>query len=241
MGSGDSYASSSASKVLGEVLLVDGDATTREVYDQLLKSAGLIVTATGDVERAQDLVANRFFSVVVIDLDTPKRAAGLDFLVFCRNTSPVTAVLVLSARGGFETAASAFRAGAKDVVPKTQKFLDHLQSTAAAEAGTVQREVGLARLFKEVSTVHQGFLERLLKNHERYMVAEDRFLEKEGLLDLSQDTVILFVVDSDPEMGASLASSSERVEGPLGPKWRRSVGLRRYRTSEHLNHPGAVA
>ena len=58
-----------------EVLLLDADPGVQQGIYQLLSTAGLIVTALADPAAARKEAADRFFSVVLVDIDTPEAYA----------------------------------------------------------------------------------------------------------------------------------------------------------------------
>ncbi|HEY0990145.1 MAG TPA: hypothetical protein VGD80_24000, partial [Kofleriaceae bacterium] len=70
---------SSGAHLVGiEVLVLDGDERVHAGIEQLLSEAQLHVTCVADPERARALVDRQFFSVALIDIDTPAPRAGID-------------------------------------------------------------------------------------------------------------------------------------------------------------------
>jgi DNA-binding NtrC family response regulator len=92
------------------------------------------------MERAKDQLANRFFPVVLADLDTPTQNAAIDLIKFVRERSRQTAVIVMSRRIGFDAVAPVFRAGATDVIPKAREYVHDL--ARAGGSGGSGRQVG---------------------------------------------------------------------------------------------------
>lgn len=121
-----------------EILVLDADETVRKGVERLLREAGLGVTVLADMERAKDQVANRFFPVVLADLDTPTPDAGIELVNFVRERSPLTAVIVMSRRIGFDAIAPVFRAGATDVIPKAREYVRDLRERVVKAAGHVK-------------------------------------------------------------------------------------------------------
>ncbi|HEY3356975.1 MAG TPA: response regulator [Polyangia bacterium] len=157
-----------------EVMLFDGDARVQQGVYQLLSSAGLIVTALGDPAAARKEVADRFFSVVLIDIDTPAPGEGLTFLQYVKDRSPASVILVLAARRTFEMAVRAFRAGAADVVIKEPDQVEYLKRRTI-EVASEGVKVGLTRrLLTEVAQVHEEFLKRMMEAARRIVDLEDR-------------------------------------------------------------------
>ena len=100
-----------------EVLVLDAEVNVLRAVESVLLETGLSVTALTSPERASDQILNRFFSVVLCDLDTPSLPGAIDFIRFVRDRSPLTVVIAMSRRTSFDVVAPAFRAGAADVMP----------------------------------------------------------------------------------------------------------------------------
>jgi len=76
-----------------EVLVLDAEINVLRAVESVLLEAGLTVTALTSAERAYDQVLNRFFCVVLCDLDTPSLDGAIGFIRFVRDKSPLTAVI----------------------------------------------------------------------------------------------------------------------------------------------------
>jgi DNA-binding response OmpR family regulator len=101
------------------VLVAEDDRDLREMFAQLLGSAGYEVVAVGDGQAARQAVRERRFDLVVTDVWMP-RVSGLDL---CRELreDPETEqlpVLLLSAYGNLRTREEAKLVGATDYVSK---------------------------------------------------------------------------------------------------------------------------
>jgi len=81
-----------------EVLVLDAEFNVLKAVESVLLEAGLTVTALTSPERAYDQVLNRFFSVVLCDLDTPSLDGAIGFIRFVRDKSPLTAVIAMTRR-----------------------------------------------------------------------------------------------------------------------------------------------
>jgi len=93
---------SSVRELVGaEVLVVDKDEKVRKGITQLLSVANLHVTCTEDPEGAVEWLGKKFFSVVVVDLDTPAPNAGLETVAQVRDMSPTSMVVMLTPRKSF--------------------------------------------------------------------------------------------------------------------------------------------
>src|SRR5262245_13650271 len=121
-----------------EVLVVDADEQVIKGLDRLLTRVGLVVTGTTDPVRARDQLLNKFYAVALVDADTPTPGGGIELLQFARDKSPLTSVIVMSARKTFETAVKAFRAGAVDVVLKEPDVVPYLRERVTEAASELQ-------------------------------------------------------------------------------------------------------
>jgi DNA-binding NtrC family response regulator len=122
-----------------EVLVVDQDESVQKGITQLLSAAGLHVTAVGDPEEALAQVDRQFFSVMLIDLDTPTPGAGVETIREIKRRSPTSMLVALSPRRSYEDAVEAVRAGAIDLILKTPDSVQYLQDRVREAAG---RSVG---------------------------------------------------------------------------------------------------
>ncbi len=121
-----------------EVLVVDDDEAVRRAVRGVLEDAGCRISEAGDAERALDLIDERRFDAIVLDLGLPGMH-GLDALTRFRERSPDTGVVILTGEGTVERARQAFKSGAHDFLEKPLKDSDgnrHLEQ-AVHEAARV--------------------------------------------------------------------------------------------------------
>jgi DNA-binding NtrC family response regulator len=204
-----------------EVLLLDADPGVQQGVYQLLSSAGLIVTALGDPAAARKEVGDRFFSVVLVDVDTPAPGEGLGFLQVVKERSPASRLLVLAARRTFEMAVRAFRAGAVDVVIKEPDQVDYLKHCVIEQARRGVRLDVNRRLLTEVAQVHEEFLSRMMEASRRIVDLEERLSGRsEGSMASTSDSGSVefgvLIVDGDQ----TLAQLFEKSLGQEGYKIR---------------------
>jgi DNA-binding NtrC family response regulator len=181
-----------------EVLVVDADEQVVKGLDRLLTRVGLIVTGTPDPVRARDQLLNKFFAVALVDADTPTPGGGIELLQFARDKSPLTSVIVMSARKSYEVSVRAFRGGAVDVVLKEPDVVPYLRERVL-EAATDLRSTGDRNtLLEEVAETNEEFLRRMRQLAKEAMDLEDRLLGRtqEEPEDAGPTTVVL--VDDDP-------------------------------------------
>lgn len=140
----------------------------------MLSQAGLVVTTIADHDRARDHLNNKLYGVALIDLDTPVVDAGLELVRFCRARSPLTSPVVMSGRKSFEVAAQAFRAGASDVVPKTQDVVPYLRDRVVELSAGVRATLDRERMLDEAAELHDRFLTEMRALSRRVTDLEER-------------------------------------------------------------------
>src|SRR5437899_5651119 len=99
------------------VLVVDDDASTREVFAELLQRWGYDVEQTGDGHDALKITAERHPDVIISDLVMPK-LDGLALTRALREESPDTPVIIITGKGTIDAAVEAVREGVFDFVEK---------------------------------------------------------------------------------------------------------------------------
>jgi len=102
--------------VSGNILLVEDDMSVQEATSLLLERAGMHVTGVADGRKALEVLADRTFDVVVLDLMLP----SLDGLTVCREirrTSRVP-IVILTARADPNDIVAGLECGADDYVTK---------------------------------------------------------------------------------------------------------------------------
>jgi DNA-binding NtrC family response regulator len=157
-----------------EVLVVDADEQVVRGLDRLLTRVGMIVTGTHDPVRARDQLLNKFFAVALVDADTPTPGGGIELLQFARDKSPLTSVVIMTARKSYETAVKAFRAGAADVVLKEPDVVPYLRERVVEAAGDIKATADRNSLLEEVAETHEDFLRRMRELSRESVDLEDR-------------------------------------------------------------------
>jgi two-component system response regulator MtrA len=98
------------------VLLVEDDASLREVVSLILSAAGMDVVATGDGDEAVQLTAQSDFDLIVLDLMLPGRDGfGVCESVRARSAVPI---IMLTARSEAGAVVRGLECGADDYVTK---------------------------------------------------------------------------------------------------------------------------
>ena len=104
------------------VLVVDDEASMRELLEIVLGNAGYDVTTVAAPDGAFQLLEESAFDVVVTDLRMGKdRLAGMDVLAWLRENAPSTPAIMITAYASVETAIEATKLGAVDYVMKPFK------------------------------------------------------------------------------------------------------------------------
>jgi DNA-binding NtrC family response regulator len=127
------------------ILIVDDERTLRESCASVLEMDGYSVTLAGRGEEALDLVKNRKFDIVLVDLYM-SQVSGLEILRTTLEGSRDAIVVVMTGNPSVTTSIEALRAGAWDYLPKPFSAT-HLQVLIgrASHAVMVSREANELR------------------------------------------------------------------------------------------------
>jgi DNA-binding response OmpR family regulator len=157
-----------------EVLVLDADERVHAGITQLLSEARLHVTCTPDPERALSLVEKAFFSVALVDIDTPTPRAGIETISVIKKKSPTTMIVALTPRRSFDDAVDAIRAGAVDLILKAPESVAYLKDRTLAAAGRSVGKREVDTMLDEVRKAHEEFLERFMEAERRAIDANDK-------------------------------------------------------------------
>src|SRR4051794_31656135 len=206
-------ADSATSAAGQEILVVDGDEQVIKGLDRLLTRVGLIVTGTHDPVRARDQLLNKFFAVALVDADTPTPGGGIELLQFARDKSPLTSVVVMTARKSYETAIKAFRAAAVDVVLKEPDVVPSLRERVVEAATEIKATADRNSLLEEVAETHEDFLRRMRDLARETVDLEDRLAGRVEDSSDGRDTVSVVLVDDDPKAVEAVAKVLTEAAG----------------------------
>jgi response regulator RpfG family c-di-GMP phosphodiesterase len=123
------------------ILIVDDDASVRDVITVLLREEGYICTTVGSAEAALDAARRAEFPLVISDVRMPGHD-GFWLLDRMREAYPDTAVIMLTAFGDTEAAVECLRNGAADYLLKPPKVTELIR---AIERALGRRRLDLAR------------------------------------------------------------------------------------------------
>jgi DNA-binding NtrC family response regulator len=191
-----------------EVLVVDQDPAVQRGMVKLLSEAELNVTCASRPEDALTSLDKRFFSVVVVDLDTPTPGAGLRTTAAIKSKSPTSMVVILTPRKSFDEAVAAIRAGAIDVVLKSPDVVPYLKDRILEAASRSMDTREVRAVLAEVKEVHQEFLQLFMDAERRAMAGEDRLAGRDPDRSVMISNLRVLVVDSDARLADALARSS---------------------------------
>src|SRR4051794_29124637 len=138
-----------------EVLVLDQDERVHAGIAQLLSEASLHVTCVADAEKATRLVERQFFSVMLIDIDTPTPRAGVNAIEMLKKASPTSMVIAMTPRRSFDDAVAAVRAGAIDLILKSPDSVNYLKDRVLDAAGRSVGKREVDSVLDEIRSVHE--------------------------------------------------------------------------------------
>jgi DNA-binding response OmpR family regulator len=197
-GASSSYRSASTGShhLVGiEVLVLDGDRSVHAGIEQLLSEAQLHVTCVTDAERAQALVERQFYSVALVDIDTPAPRAGIATIRAIKQASPTSMVIALTPRRSFDDAVDAVRAGAIDLVLKAPESVAYLQERVIDAAGRSVGKREVDSVLDDVRGVHEEFLQRFMEAERRAIDLADKLAGRDRAAAERVEELRVLVVD----------------------------------------------
>jgi len=123
------------------ILIVDDDASVRDVISVLLQEEGYECRTASSAEAALEIAAAEAPPLVISDMKMPGRD-GIWLLEAFRERYPETAVIMLTGYGDTEAAVDCLRRGAVDYLLKPPKLTDLIR---AIERALAKRRIELAR------------------------------------------------------------------------------------------------
>lgn len=102
---------------MAEILVVDDDKDLRESMVEILLGNGFAVAEAGRGEEALELIGQRPFDLILLDLVMPG-LSGMEVLGRIRQKLPRLPVIIITAFASVENAVEAMRRGATDYVTK---------------------------------------------------------------------------------------------------------------------------
>jgi DNA-binding NtrC family response regulator len=186
-----------------EVLVLDGDQRVHAGIEQLLSEAQLHVTCVDDPVRAHALVDRQFFSVALIDIDTPAPRAGIETIRAIKQQSPTSMIIAMTPRRSYDDAVDAVRAGAIDLILKAPDSVSYLKERVIDAAGRSVGKREVDSVLDDVRGVHEEFLQRFMEAERRAIDLADKVAGRDRAhLDRLDDLRVLVVDEVDDFVSA---------------------------------------
>jgi DNA-binding response OmpR family regulator len=194
-----------------EVLVLDGDQRVHAGIEQLLSEASLHVTCTSDPARAMQLAGRQFFSVALIDIDTPAPRAGIETIAALKKASPTTMIIAMTPRRSYDDAVDAIRAGAVDLILKAPEQVAYLQDRVFDAAGRSVGRREVDTVLDDIKRVHEEFLQRFMDAERRAIDLADKAAGRDMsmAMPLNEELRVL-VIDEVDEMFDALQTAKPK-------------------------------
>ncbi len=196
-----------------EVLVLDADERVHAGITQLLAEVSLHVTAVADAAQALALIDRQFFSVALVDIDTPTPRAGIETISAIKAKSPTTMIVALTPRRSYEDAVDAVRAGAVDLVLKAPESVAYLQERVLAAAGRSVGKREVDAVLSDVRKVHDEFLQRFMDAERRAIDADDKIAGRDDSRMVNIDELRVLVVDEVDDFVTTMESAKPKGFG----------------------------
>lgn len=157
-----------------EVLVVDADRSVHGGMERLLSEAQLHVTCVDNAADALALVDRQFFSVALVDIDTPDPRGGIATIEQIKHKSPTTMIVGLTPRRSYDDAVDAVRAGAIDLILKAPESVAYLKDRVLDAAGRSVGRREVDTVLNDIRRVHDEFLQRFMDAERRAIDLADK-------------------------------------------------------------------
>ncbi|CAN5895526.1 hypothetical protein BH11MYX3_BH11MYX3_16530 [soil metagenome] len=201
-GASASYRSQLAATLLVgiEVLVLDGDVRVHAGIEQLLSEAQLHVTCVTTSEDAQAAVARQFFSVILVDIDTPHPSAGIETIRAIKAVSPTSMIIAMTPRRSYDDAVESVRAGAIDLILKAPESVAYLKDRVLDAAGRSVGKREVDSVLVDVRGVHEEFLQRFMETERRAIDLADKAAGKDPARSVMLEELRVLVIDEVDEL-----------------------------------------
>ncbi len=190
------------------VLVVDQDPNVHQGMAQLLGAASLHVTCVRDPEAAMAQVERQFFSVMLVDIDTPTPGAGIDTVRVLKATSPTSMIIALTPRRSFDDAVTAVRAGAIDLILKAPDSVAYLKDRVLDAAGRSVGKREVDSVLSEVRSVHEEFLQKFMDAERRAVDLHDRMSGRDPARSSDIENFAVLVIDEVDSLADALVEAA---------------------------------
>jgi DNA-binding NtrC family response regulator len=178
-----------------EVLVVDADERVHAGIAQLLSEASLHVTCVKDAERAMQLVERQFFSVMLVDIDTPSPRAGVTTIEMLKKASPTSMVVAMTPRRSYEDAVAAVRAGAIDLILKAPESVTYMKDRVLDAAGRSVGRREVDTVLDEIRAVHEEFLRHFMDAERRAIDLADQIAGRDASRTAPLEDLRVLIID----------------------------------------------
>lgn len=193
-----------------EVLVVDADKGVHQGIAQLLSEANLHVTCVADSETALMRVSRQFFSVVLVDIDTPAPADGISTIRSIKDASPTSMVIAMTPRRSYDDAVHAVRAGAIDLILKAPESVAYLKDRVLEAAGRSVGKREVDSVLVDVRGVHEEFLQRFMETERRAIDLADKAAGRDPNKSVHLDELRVLVIDEVDDFVSAMADAKPR-------------------------------
>jgi DNA-binding NtrC family response regulator len=191
-----------------EVLVLDGDQRVHVGIEQLLAEALLHVTCVDDPARAETLVDRQFFSVALVDIDTPTPRAGIATIRAIKHKSPTSMVIALTPRRSYDDAVDAVRAGAIDLILKAPESVAYLKERVIDAAGRSVGRREVDSVLDDVRGVHEDFLQRFMDAERRAIDLADKLAGRDRTRIDHLDELRVLIIDAADDLVAAATAAA---------------------------------
>jgi DNA-binding NtrC family response regulator len=193
-----------------EVLVLDADERVHAGIAQLLSEAQLHVTCVTTTEAARAAAERQFFSVALVDIDTPTPRAGISTIEALKHASPTSMVIALTPRRSYDDAVDAVRAGAIDLILKSPDSVAYLKDRVLDAAGRSVGKREVDSVLDDVRGVHEEFLQRFMEAERRALDLADRTAGRDPLRVQQLDELRVLVVDEVDDFVSAMTETAPR-------------------------------
>ena len=193
-----------------EVLVLDHDERVHAGLAQLLSEISLHVTCVADAERALQLIDRQFFSVALVDIDTPSPVAGIDTIAAIKRATPTTMVIAMTPRRSFDDAVQAVRAGAVDLILKSPDSVAYLKDRVLDAAGRSVGKREVDTVLDDIKSVHEEFLKIFMDAERRAIDLADQLAGRDPSRLIDIDALRVLVVDEVDELFDAMIEAGPR-------------------------------
>ena len=202
------FSGSHAALIGAEVLVIDADAGVHAGIAQLLSEASLHVTCVADPAQGLALVDRHFYSVALVDLDTPVPGAGIATVAELKRRSPTTMLVAMTPRRSWDDAVGAVRAGAIDLVLKSPESVAYLQDRVLDAVGRSVGKREVDTVLDDIKAVHDEFLKLFMDAERRAVDLDDQLAGRDPARVIPQEELRVLVVDEVDELADALGAAS---------------------------------